>query len=104
MGSTLNLLIKNRPTRIGLLVELFKADAAVDVYRRAREQGRMLPEGLEYINSWVDLDFKTCFRLMRTENEDLFRQWISSWQDLVDFEIFPVRTSPEAFQAISPQL
>jgi hypothetical protein len=87
-----------------IVVERFKPDAAVEVYRRAQQQGRMLPEGLEYIDSWVDLDFKTCFQLMRTENEDLFRQWISRWQDLVDFEIFPVRTSPEAFQAISPRL
>ncbi len=87
-----------------MVVERFKPDAAVEVYRRAREQGRMLPEGLEYIDSWVDADFKTCFQLMRTENEDLFRQWVSRWQDLVDFEIFPVRTSLEAFQTISPRL
>jgi hypothetical protein len=87
-----------------MVVERFKPEASVEVYRRAREQGRMLPEGLEYLDSWVDLDFNTCFQLMQTENEDLFRKWISRWQDLVDFEIFPVRTSTEAFQAISPRL
>ncbi len=87
-----------------MVVERFKPDAAVEIYHRAQRRGRMLPEGLEYIDSWVDLDFKTCFQLMQTENEDLFQQWISQWQDLVDFEIFPVRTSAEAFQVISPRL
>jgi len=87
-----------------MVIERFKPDAAVELYRRAVEQGRMLPEGLEYVASWVDLNFNTCFQLMRTEDEKLFEQWCQRWQDLTDFEIVPVRESAEAFQVIAPIL
>ena len=55
-----------------------------------------MPEGLEYVSSWIDLDFKTCYQLMRTEDESLFPLWTDQWKDLLDFEIVPVRTSAEA--------
>lgn len=87
-----------------MVIERFKGAGAVEVYRRAKEQGRMLPDGLEYLSSWVDPDFTVCFQLMETEDETLFAQWASKWNDLVDFEIVPVRTSAEAFQAIAPRL
>jgi hypothetical protein len=87
-----------------MVIERFKPGAAVELYRRAVEQGRMLPEGLEYVASWVDLNFNTCFQLMRTEDEKLFEQWCRQWQDLTDFEIVPVRESAEAFQVISPRV
>jgi hypothetical protein len=84
-----------------MVVERFKAGAAPKVYQRARERGRQLPPGLEYVDSWVDLQFERCFQLMRTENAGLFEPWVSAWNDLVDFEIIPVRTSSEAAQAIA---
>ncbi len=87
-----------------MVVERFKPGAAVDVYRRSREQGRLLPEGLVYVSSWVDLGFSTCFQLMETDDVSLFQQWVEKWRDLVDFEIIPVRTSAEASQVIGPQL
>lgn len=87
-----------------MVVERFNPGAAVDIYRRARDHGRMLPEGLEYVASWVDLDFTTCFQLMRTDDEALFEPWKAQWKDLGDFEIVPVRTSAEAFQVIASQL
>jgi hypothetical protein len=87
-----------------MVIERFKDAGAVAVYRRAKEQGRMLPDGLEYVSSWVDPDFTICFQLMKTEDEVLFAQWMSNWSDLVDFEIIPVRTSAEAFQVIAPRL
>ncbi|HMV84302.1 MAG TPA: DUF3303 family protein [Blastocatellia bacterium] len=86
-----------------MVIERFKTDAA-DVYRRAKEQGRMLPDGLEYVSSWVDLDFTACFQLMKTDDAMLFEQWTSRWQDLVDFEIVPVRTSAEAVEVIAQRL
>jgi hypothetical protein len=79
-----------------MVIERFKDGAAVEVYRRARELGRQLPAGLEYVDSWVDLDFRRCFQLMRTEDVALFSQWTAAWQDLVEFEIVPVRASAEA--------
>ena len=87
-----------------MIVERFKTPGAIDVYRRARDQGRMMPEGLEYISSWVDLEFEKCFQVMKTENADLLQQWIQHWSDLVEFEVIPVRTSAEAMQTIAPSL
>ena len=82
----------------------FKTTGALDVYRRSKEKGRLLPEGLNYISSWVDLEYTTCFQLMETDDVNLFPQWIEQWQDLVDFEIIPVRTSAEAMAVIAPKL
>lgn len=87
-----------------MVVERYKPGAAVEIYRRAQEQGRLLPDGLEYVASWVALDFNSCFQLMQTDDEKLFDEWCSRWQDLCDFEIIPVRTSAEAFQVIAPRL
>ena len=87
-----------------MVIERFKPGAAVEIYRRAAERGRLLPDGLEYVASWVDLNFNTCFQLMRTEDEKLFEPWCLQWQDLTDFEIIPVRESAAAFQMISRRL
>ena len=86
-----------------MVIERFKDGAAPEVYRRAREQGRMMPEGLEYVSSWIDLDFRTCYQLMRAEDEFLFAAWTKAWEDLVDFEIVPVRTSAEAAEIMAQQ-
>ena len=87
-----------------MVIEHFKEGAAPEIYRRARDKGRMLPDGLEYISSWVDFEFRTCYQLMRTEDVSLFTVWTNSWSDLGEFEIVPVLTSAEAAQAIAPQL
>jgi hypothetical protein len=84
-----------------MVVERFKEGAAPEIYRRLRDKGRMMPEGLEYLSSWIDLDFKTCYQLMRTEEESLFRRWTDAWSDLMEFEIAPVCTSAEAVEMIS---
>ena len=76
-----------------MVVERFKDAPAI--YRRLREKGRMMPEGLEYVSSWLDVDLKICWQLMRAEDESLFERWIDYWKDLMDFEIVPVRTSAE---------
>jgi hypothetical protein len=87
-----------------MVIEHFKEGKAPEIYRRARDQGRMLPAGLEYVSSWVDLEFKVCYQLMRTDDASLFTEWTNAWHDLAEFEIVPVRTSAEAAQAIAPQL
>ncbi len=87
-----------------MVIERFRAGAAPEVYRRARDRGRMMPDGLEYVSSWVDLEFKTCYQLMRTMDASLFAVWTDAWKDLVEFEIVPVRTSAEASQVIAPRL
>ncbi|HEY4589255.1 MAG TPA: DUF3303 family protein [Thermoanaerobaculia bacterium] len=81
-----------------MVLERYKDGAAPEIYRRARERGRLMPEGLRYVSSWVDHDFQRCFQLMETEDASLFDPWIQAWTDLVDFEVIPVRTSAEAAQ------
>jgi hypothetical protein len=76
-----------------MVVEQFKDAPAI--YGRLREKGRMMPEGLEYVSSWIGADLRICWQLMRTDDESLFQRWIDNWKDLMDFEIVPVRTSAE---------
>ena len=63
-----------------------------------------MPKGLEYISSWIDLNFKICWQLMQTGDFALFEKWIANWRDLIDFEIVPVRTSADATEIISAKL
>jgi hypothetical protein len=67
------------------------------VYARAAEHGRMLPQGLDYLESWIEArSLDRCFQLMETEDPSLFDQWIANWSDLVTFEVVPVISSTEA--------
>jgi hypothetical protein len=79
-----------------MVVETFKDGRAAEVYARFRERGRMAPPSVAYVSSWVDLDFHRCFQVMESPNEEDLRAWIANWEDLVDFEVVPVRTSAEA--------
>jgi hypothetical protein len=79
-----------------MLIERFKPGAASKIYRRLREEGRHVVDGLEYVASWVDVDFATCWQLMRTDDRALLETWCAAGRELVDFEIVPVRTSEEA--------
>ena len=79
-----------------MVIERFKNRDAPAVYRRYQEQGRMAPEGLKYIDSWVEPNYDRCFQLMECDDKRLFQEWMVHWEDLVDFEIVPVVTSKEA--------
>ena len=87
-----------------LVVERFKNRDAVAVYRRFRDRGRMAPEGLRYVSSWVDEGFACCYQLMETGDRKLLDEWIAHWTDLVDFEVHAVVTSQEAAEKIAPML
>jgi hypothetical protein len=84
-----------------MVIERFKNRDAVPVYRRYREKGRMMPDGLKYVDSWVERDLGRCFQLMECDDPQLLRQWTSHWQDLVDFEIVSVITSKEAAEVFA---
>jgi hypothetical protein len=84
-----------------MVIEHFKNRDAAPVYARFQEKGRMMPEGLKYIDSWVEPNFDRCFQLMETDDAALFQEWIDNWQDLVDFEIVPVVTSAEARNSVA---
>ena len=88
-----------------MVIERFGGrERAAEVYRRFRERGRMTPEGLRYVASWVEEDFGRCFQLMECEDPNLLKDWAAHWQDLVEFEFVPVVTSPEAAESISTLL
>lgn len=78
-----------------MVIEHFKESAVQEIYRRFREKGRMMPDGLKYVSSWIDTDLKVCYQLMETEDATLFARWTENWDDLMDFKIVPVRTSAE---------
>jgi tRNA splicing endonuclease len=87
-----------------MVIERFKPDCAEAVYRRFRDRGRMAPDGLRYLSSWVDFEFGRCFQVMEADDETLLAAWIAHWDDLVDFEVVPVRTSSEAAAAMAGRL
>ncbi len=87
-----------------MIVESFKDQDAIPVYRRFKEHGRLAPEGLTYISSWVDENFKVCFQIMETSDIKLLEQWMANWSDLVDFEVFPIMSSSEAVEKIASKL
>ena len=87
-----------------MVVEHFKGGNAVPVYRRFRDDGRLTPQGLSYISSWVDMTFERCYQLMETDDRQLLNDWMAHWSDLVDFEVHPVITSSDAADRIAPLL
>ena len=76
-----------------MIIEHFHDGAAPEVYKRFREQGRMMPDGLNYVASWIEPNFARCFQVMEWEDRALFDEWASKWNDLMDFEVVPVLTS-----------
>jgi Protein of unknown function (DUF3303) len=87
-----------------MIVEHFKNDDPVPVYRRFRERGRLAPDGLIDVSSWVDEQMQRCYQLMETTDQELIDRWIVNWSDLVDFEVDPVMTSQAAIDRIAPLL
>ena len=87
-----------------MVIETFRDGDARPVYRRFRDQGRLAPEGLRYVSSWVTEDLRRCYQVMECEDAALLEQWMAQWRDLVDFEVVPVTTSAEAAAAIGPRL
>jgi Protein of unknown function (DUF3303) len=87
-----------------MVIENFKNGDAVPVYRRFRDRGRLAPEGLSYVSSWVDENLDRCYQLMETEDRALLDEWIANWRDIVDFEVHSVISSKEAAEKIGPRL
>jgi len=79
-----------------MIIERFRNGDAVPVYRRFRERGRLAPDGVHYVNSWVVPDLTTCYQVMETSDRKLLDQWLAVWSDLVEFEVVQIITSAEA--------
>jgi hypothetical protein len=87
-----------------MVVEHFKNQDPLPVYRRFRDHGRLAPEGLQYVSSWVDEKLERCFQLMETDDRSLLDEWISKWSDIVSFEVYPVMSSKDAAERVRPLL
>ena len=79
-----------------MVIEHFRNGDARPVYQRFREQGRLAPDGLTYVTSWVTADLLRCYQVMECHDVALLEQWTARWRDLVDFEVVPVITSAHA--------
>ena len=88
-----------------MVIERFRDDDMLPAYRRVREQGRMLPEGLKYMDSWVEPNFSRCFQLMECDDLRLLQAWVLQWRGAgVSFEIVPVVTSAQTREVVAPHL
>jgi hypothetical protein len=87
-----------------MVLERFKNGDPVPVYRRFKERGRLMPDGLTYVSSWITHDLGRCWQVMECDDRQLLDQWVAQWSDLMDFEVIPVVTSPEAAAAVAPRL
>jgi Protein of unknown function (DUF3303) len=87
-----------------MVVEKFRNGDAVPVYRRFRDRGRLAPDGITYVSSWVHESLDRCYQLMETDDRALLEEWMAHWNDIVDFEVYPVITSKVATEKIGPRL
>ncbi|MGE0421460.1 MAG: DUF3303 domain-containing protein [Reyranellaceae bacterium] len=88
-----------------MVIERFRDNDMVPIYRRLREAGRSLPDGLEYVDSWVEPNFSRCFQLMRCGDPRLFQEWVLSWRGYgVSLEFVPVVPSAETRAVVAPWL
>jgi hypothetical protein len=82
-----------------MIIERFRNQEAKAVYQRFREQGRLAPDGLSYLGSWVEASLDRCFQLMECDDAVLLQQWVARWSDLVSFEIVPVAPGKDTAEA-----
>ena len=84
-----------------MVIEHFKGRDPGPVYKRFAEKGRLMPDGLKYVNSWIEVGMDRCFQVMETDDPILLQEWIKNWGDLVDFDVVPVVTSAEMVELFS---
>ena len=87
-----------------MVIERFKNGDPKSVYERFQTDGRMMPEGLVYKESWVEANFNRCFQLIECQDVSLLQEWVLRWQDLVEFEFVPVAESGQTFEVVKPLL
>lgn len=87
-----------------LVIEHFRNGDPIPIYQRFRDQGRMMPDGLAYVTSWITDDLTRCYQVMETAERRLLDEWLANWADLMEFEVFPVLSSPAVRERLAPRL
>jgi hypothetical protein len=87
-----------------MIIEDFRDGDPLPVYRRFRDRGRLAPDGLRYVSSWVTHDLRRCYQVMECDDLALLNEWMANWRDVTDFEVIPIITSQDAQKAVAPQL
>ena len=77
-----------------MVIETFGPGCKAKIYDRFHEKGRMLPDGLVYLNSWLEKDGARCFQLMQTDDVHLFQVWMENWEDLLSIEVIEIGQKP----------
>ena len=85
-----------------MVIEHFRNQDAKAVYARFREKGRLMPEGISFVASWVTADLGRCFQVMECDDLTLLQRWVAGWSDLVAFEILPVTQGKETAATLNP--
>ena len=113
MCSISSMLIRLTPARLRIcefrhmqfvVIEHFRGGDPVPVYRRFRDHGRLTPDGVTYVASWVSQDLTCCYQIMECQDRSLLDAWTARWADIVDFEVIPVMSSAEAAAVVAPRL
>jgi hypothetical protein len=86
------------------VIERFRPGKIKALYQRFEERGRMMPEGVTYINSWINETVTVCYQVMESESPEKIQEWVSQWNDLVDFEVIPVITSAKAKEKVFTEI
>jgi len=87
-----------------LVIEHFRNGDPVPVYRRFRAQGRLMPEGLSYVSSWITEDLTRCYQVMEAGDRSTLEQWMGQWSEMIDFEVLPVLSSAEVQERLASRL
>ena len=84
-----------------MIIERFRHRDPLPIYRRLRDKGRQMPDGLRYVSSWIEANFERCFQVMECDDAARLQEWIAGWTDLTRFEIVPVTTSAQTQAVIA---
>ena len=87
-----------------MVIETFRNHDGTAIYRRLRDRGRQMPDGLSFVGSWVQADMGRCFQLMECDDVTLLQRWVAQWSDLMDFDIVPVVLGKDTASALAPLL
>src|SRR5216684_3619100 len=105
IGTGSRITLRTRIVMLFMVIERFRDNDMIPIYQRLRDSGRALPDGLEYVDSWVEPNFGRCFQLMRCDDMRLLQKWVLQWRGSgATFEIIPVVPSTETREVVAPYL